>query len=160
MAYMLIFLLKKVSKNTCELNIVLTRTVNILTTNKLVKLTMLWTTGPWFLCPRLPLAGVGHIAFCRDVTCACAYVTFVTRFKFTCKFRCKFTSAFLLQLITFIPSGLESWNFVWHLPTSRPTIVWYRCPRVMPLGGGRGRGIPVLWTHFLLDMFFKIRPLK
>ena len=35
------------SKNTCELNILLTRTVNILTTNELVKLTMLWTTGPW-----------------------------------------------------------------------------------------------------------------
>ena len=35
------------SKKTCELNIVLTRTVNILTTNELIKLTMLWTTGPW-----------------------------------------------------------------------------------------------------------------
>ena len=34
------------SKNTSELDIVLTRTVNILTTNELVKLTMLWTTGP------------------------------------------------------------------------------------------------------------------
>ena len=34
------------SKNTCELDIVLTSTVNILTTNELVKLTMLWTTGP------------------------------------------------------------------------------------------------------------------
>ena len=34
------------SKNTCELDIVFTRTVNILTTNELVKLTMLWTTGP------------------------------------------------------------------------------------------------------------------
>ena len=34
------------SKNTCELDIVLTRTVNILTTNDLVKLTMFWTTGP------------------------------------------------------------------------------------------------------------------
>ena len=33
------------SKNTCELDIVLTRTVNILTTNELIKLTMLWTTG-------------------------------------------------------------------------------------------------------------------
>ena len=48
MAYTLIFLLKKCkathiffSKNTCELNIVFTRTVNILTTNKLLKLTML-----------------------------------------------------------------------------------------------------------------------
>ena len=34
------------SKNTCELDIVLTRTFNILTTNELVKLTMLWTTRP------------------------------------------------------------------------------------------------------------------
>ena len=34
------------SKNTCELDIVLTRTVNILTTNELVKLRMLWTTEP------------------------------------------------------------------------------------------------------------------
>ena len=32
-----------------ELDIVLTRTVNILTTNELAKVTMLWTTGPWFL---------------------------------------------------------------------------------------------------------------
>ena len=55
MAYKLIFLLKKMwklliffSKYTCEFDIVFTRTVNILTTNKLVKLTMLWTTGPWF----------------------------------------------------------------------------------------------------------------
>ena len=34
------------SKNTCELDIVLLRTVNILTTNELVMLKMLWTTGP------------------------------------------------------------------------------------------------------------------
>ena len=69
MTYMLIFLLKKnvssfniakakknvssfcssdfFSKNTCELDIVLTGTVNILTTNELIKLMMLWTTGPW-----------------------------------------------------------------------------------------------------------------
>ena len=47
MAYTLIFLLKKnvssfhfSSKNTCELDIVLIRTVNILTTDELVKLTM------------------------------------------------------------------------------------------------------------------------
>ena len=46
MAYTLIFLLKKMcksyshffSKNTCELDIVLTRTANILTTNELFKL--------------------------------------------------------------------------------------------------------------------------
>ena len=37
------------NKNICELDIVLTRTVNISTTNELVKLTMLWTTGPWSL---------------------------------------------------------------------------------------------------------------
>ena len=52
MAYTLIFLQKKCklltffSKNTCELDIVLTRTITILTTNELVKVTMLWTTGP------------------------------------------------------------------------------------------------------------------
>ena len=33
------------SKNTCELDNVLIRTVNILATNELIKLTMLWTTG-------------------------------------------------------------------------------------------------------------------
>ena len=31
-----------------------------------------------FLCPRLPKAGVGHIAFRCDVTSVFAYVTFVT----------------------------------------------------------------------------------
>ena len=36
------------SKNTCELDIVLTRTVNILITNEIIKLTMLWTTEPWY----------------------------------------------------------------------------------------------------------------
>ena len=59
MAYALIFLLKKMwvafhffSKNACELDILLTRTVNILTTNELVKLTMLWTTLPrMFIAP-------------------------------------------------------------------------------------------------------------
>ena len=35
------------SKNTWELDNILTTAVNILTTNKLVKLTILWTTGPW-----------------------------------------------------------------------------------------------------------------
>ena len=37
------------SKTTCKLGIILTRTVNILTSDELVKLTMLWTTGPWYL---------------------------------------------------------------------------------------------------------------
>ena len=37
------------SKNTCELDIVLTRTVNILNTIELVTLTMFWTSGPWLL---------------------------------------------------------------------------------------------------------------
>ena len=59
MVYTLIFLLKNVSsfcicksyshffsKNTCELDILLTKTVNILITKELFKLTMLWTTGP------------------------------------------------------------------------------------------------------------------
>ena len=34
------------SKNTCDLDSVLSRTVKVLTTNELVKLTMLWTTEP------------------------------------------------------------------------------------------------------------------
>ena len=57
-AFMLIVLLKKYekllqlltlffSKNTCEIDIVLTRTVTILTTNELVKLTMFWTLKHW-----------------------------------------------------------------------------------------------------------------
>ena len=37
-----------VSKSTCELDTVLTRTFNILTSNELVQLTTLWTTGPWY----------------------------------------------------------------------------------------------------------------
>ena len=37
------------SKNTCELDTVLTKTIHIWTTNKLGKLTMLWTTGPSYL---------------------------------------------------------------------------------------------------------------
>ena len=42
------------TKNTCGLDIVLIRRVNILTTHELVKLTTLWTTGPWFaLCWEL-----------------------------------------------------------------------------------------------------------
>ena len=41
------------SKN-CEFDIVLTRTVNILTTNELAKLTMLCTTGPWYIYVIIP----------------------------------------------------------------------------------------------------------
>ena len=57
MACMLMFLLKKCEKllpltffqQKYLWIIVLTRTVNILTSNELVKLTMLWTNGPWKL---------------------------------------------------------------------------------------------------------------
>ena len=69
MAYTLIFLLKNVSsicksyshffsKNTRELDIALARTVNILTTNELVKLTMLWTIGHYFTISKWFLRGV------------------------------------------------------------------------------------------------------
>ena len=93
--------------------------------------------------------------WCYVRTCVCAYVTFVTRFKFTCNFRCKFTSAFLLQLIIFIPSGLERWNFVWHLPTSRPFNVWYRCPGSCPWAGlGVGAGASVYCGH--ISSFYNI----
>ena len=85
MAYTLIFLLKKMwvalcksyshffSKNTCELDIVLTKTVNSLNTKKLVKLTMLQTTGPrssslqimhkWSLDSSISLSGHIHFQF-------------------------------------------------------------------------------------------------
>ena len=59
-------LLAFLSKNTCELDIVLIRAVKILTTNALVKLKMLWTTGPWSdrTCTRNPLMS----AHCFDET--------------------------------------------------------------------------------------------
>ena len=41
------------SKNTCESDFVLTRTVNMLTTNDLVKLPMFWITRPWSLWKQL-----------------------------------------------------------------------------------------------------------
>ena len=40
-------------QNICELDIVLTRTGNILTTNELIKLMMLWTTRPWDFIPSI-----------------------------------------------------------------------------------------------------------
>ena len=50
MAYTIIFFAEKCEyKNTSEFDIVLTRTVNILTTDELVKITMLWTPGPRIL---------------------------------------------------------------------------------------------------------------
>ena len=51
-----------------------------------------------FLCPRLPKAGVGYIAFRRDVTSVRAYVTFITR------------------VITWVPFMLGSWKLVYCLP--------------------------------------------
>ena len=66
MAYMLIFLLKKMwvaFAFACELAIVLTRTVNVLTTNELIKLTMLWTNGPWFLQNFAILLSTNKICF-------------------------------------------------------------------------------------------------
>ena len=49
------------SKNTCKLDIVLTRTVKILTTNELVKLTVLWTTGPWLLSAAFVIGFCGKL---------------------------------------------------------------------------------------------------
>ena len=93
------------------------------------------------------------LPWCYVRTCVCAYVTFVTRFKFTCKFRCKFTSAFLLQLITFIPSELESWNFAWHLPTSRLLMYGTVAPGSCPWAAlGVGAGASVYCGH--ISRFF------
>ena len=52
------------SKNTCEFDIVLTRTVNILTTNELVKVTMLWTTGPWMILWICTFCACSKALFC------------------------------------------------------------------------------------------------
>ena len=89
MAYMLIFFAEKkvssfcicksyshfFSKNTCELDIVLTRRVNILTTNELVKLTMLWTTGPRCLIWKqyICIVIVSSFGLC-SVLYACAFL--------------------------------------------------------------------------------------
>ena len=59
------------SKNTYELDIVLSRIVNILTTNKLIKLTMLWTMGPTF--QSFVLSGNIFTAYiCPNVLNPCA----------------------------------------------------------------------------------------
>ena len=53
-----------------------------------------------------------HIAFRLDVMCVCAYATFLTSveqmFMFTFKFTVRFMSAFLLEVVTSIPSMLGS----------------------------------------------------
>ena len=103
--------------------------------------------------PAFSRSGAYSISpWCYVCTCVCAYVTFVTRFKFTCKFRCKFTSAFFLQLITFIPSGLESWNFVWHLPTSRHFNILPQ-GHAPGWGQGSGQGHPCTVDTFLVFFF-------
>ena len=54
-----------------------------------------------YLC--LPRAGMGYIAFQRDVTCVCHVCNqILTNVKFTLKFTLTFTSAFLLELITWV----------------------------------------------------------
>ena len=70
--------------------------------------------------------------WCYVCTCVCHVRNQVQVYR---KFRCKFMSAFFLQQVTFIPFGLESWNFVWHLPMtltyikSRPRwLSWMRRP--------------------------------
>ena len=53
------------SNNTCGLDIELTRTVNILTINELVKLTMLGTTGPRYRGETLGEHLVLHVLFVK-----------------------------------------------------------------------------------------------
>ena len=59
-----------------------------------------------FLCPRLPKAGVGHIAF-RHVICIYAYVMFVTRvtniYIQICTHIYHVMSAFLLEVVIWVP---------------------------------------------------------
>ena len=65
--------------------------------------------------PPPALAGVGHIAFHRDVASVRAHVSFVTRFKFMCKFRCKFMSYVSLAANNFYAFWARKlklwWNF-------------------------------------------------
>ena len=61
-------------QNTCELDIVLTRAVNILTTNELIKLTMLWTSGPWtpyHICPEDLASSFYHLFKCLKISWMC-----------------------------------------------------------------------------------------
>ena len=57
------------SKNTCELDTVVNRTVNILTTNELVKVMTLWTTGPWCWLLQFQLAWSTHAISCGLKIC-------------------------------------------------------------------------------------------
>ena len=94
MAYTLIFLLKNAStfcicshffnKKYLWIRYLLTRTVNILTTNELVKLTMLWTTGPRLL---LLLTVLRQFSLCWLLVvwpCGCLLLCY---FRF-CSVRC------------------------------------------------------------------------
>ena len=65
-------LLTVFQQNTYELDIALTRTVNILTNNELVKLKMFWTTGPWNFIYSISMKISGPVFFhffCWDLLC-------------------------------------------------------------------------------------------
>ena len=54
-------------------------------------------------------------------------------FKLTFKFALTFTSAFLLDVITWVPFVLGSWNLVCYFPTTKPSLL--ELPLVMPWMG-------------------------
>ena len=100
------------AKIICELDIVLTRTVNILTTNGLVKLTMLWTTGPRVSTDRSK-ASVTFIL----CTCICSFICVILFVIICC-------SSFLL---------LAPWenctSWLWHFLYTFSSVLWFQWRR-------------------------------
>ena len=131
------------SKNTCELDIVLTRTVNILTTNEIVKQTMLWTTGP-----RWPLIGIQIKSLLLS-----SLIQQTTNWWYFCYFSQKtltfYVKAYFLEVSK--PIFLEKrrkvfqkvflWNFYSACRVLRLTLLWaIALNRVAVVGGGGGGG--------------------
>ena len=110
-----------------------------------------------FSYPCLPKAAVGHIAFLLDVMCnvMCihAYATVLTSvqqtFMFIFKFTQGFMSAFLLEVVTSIPSMLGSWNLVCYLPILN-FILYIRVASVSYLGWGYG-------SKYIADLKFILK---
>ena len=70
------------AKNIRILYIESAKTLNEITLNELVKLTTLWTTGPWLFCIGMVvwcfcflfIVAFAHVYTCRFITCLCLFV--------------------------------------------------------------------------------------